>query len=201
MSTETLNHCRCFLQSLADNTLIELFWIRLCWKMPRLSQVEREQAIGMLEAGKAVRLVARRFHCTLRTINRLRDRYAETGTTNDRPRSGRPRVTSQRQDRQIVRQHVVDPFRPATRTAARTPGIVNPRISYRTVLRRLSDRGIKPNRAYVGMVLNEQRRRNRRAWVRYHSRGAWRHANWRRVVLSDESRLKLFCADGRKRVF
>ena len=67
-STETLHHSRCFFQSLADNTLIELFWIRISWKMRRLSQVEREQAIRMLEAGGAVRLVATWFHCTLRTF-------------------------------------------------------------------------------------------------------------------------------------
>ena len=154
----------------------------------------------MLETGRAVRLVARRFHCTLHTSYRLRDRYAETGTTNDHPRSGRPRVTLQWHDRQI-RHPVVDLSRPATITAAETPGIVNPRKSYRTVLRRLSDRGIEPYRAYVGMVLNEQRRRNRRAWARNHSRGAWGHANWRRVVFSDESRFRLFRADGRQRVF
>ena len=36
--------------------------------MPRLSQAGREQAIGMLEVGGAVRLVATWFHCTLRTF-------------------------------------------------------------------------------------------------------------------------------------
>ena len=169
--------------------------------MPRLSEVDRERAMGMLEGGLSKRDVARRVGCHVATIYRLEDRVRETGTTKDRPRSGRPRVTSARQDRRIVRQHINEPMTPATHTASRTPGIRNPRISSKTVIRRLAERGLRAYRPYVGLVLNRDRRANRRRWARDHTNGAWRQGQWRRVAFSDESRFKLNRADGRQRVY
>ncbi|GFR64981.1 hypothetical protein ElyMa_001936900 [Elysia marginata] len=40
------------------------------------------------------------------TIFRLRQRLHETDTVSDRPRSGRPRCTTQRRDRNLVRNHM-----------------------------------------------------------------------------------------------
>ncbi|GFR78524.1 ATP-binding cassette sub-family G member [Elysia marginata] len=40
------------------------------------------------------------------TIFRLRQRRHETDTVSDRPRSGRPRCTTQRQDRKLDRNHI-----------------------------------------------------------------------------------------------
>ena len=66
--------------------------------MPRLSRQQREQAIGRLHAGQAARLIANAFNCSTRTIERLRQRYNAANSTMDRPRSGRPQVTTPRQN-------------------------------------------------------------------------------------------------------
>ena len=189
------------LQTKRETSQIEKNSLRRHWAMPRLSEVQRERAIGMLEAGQTRQAVARHFDCHISTIYRLQERVQDTGSTRDRPRSGRPRVTSQRQDRRIVRNHVISPFTTATETASQTPGTRNPRISYRTVIRRLAERGIRGYRPYVGVVLTPIRRQNRRRWARNHSQGAWQQGQWRRVVFSDESRFKLHRADGRLRVY
>ena len=60
--------------------------------MPRLSAVERNQAIGRLEAGESVQHVARHFNVNITTIYRLQHHFNTTQKTNDLPRSGRPRV-------------------------------------------------------------------------------------------------------------
>ncbi|GFR67324.1 hypothetical protein ElyMa_001994400 [Elysia marginata] len=44
------------------------------------------------------------------TIFRLRLRLHETDTVSDRPRSGRPRCTTQRQERNLVRNHMNNRF-------------------------------------------------------------------------------------------
>ncbi len=62
--------------------------------MPRLSENERNQAIGMLAGGMSARTVARRFGCCRKTIDRLAGRYQATGAVHDRQRPGRPRVTT-----------------------------------------------------------------------------------------------------------
>ena len=47
-------------------------------------------------------VVSRHFGCTRNTIERLRKRFRVTGNVADRPRSGRPSVTTAADDRYIV---------------------------------------------------------------------------------------------------
>ena len=50
--------------------------------------------------------VLRYFGCTPKTIERLRRRFRVTVNVADRPRSGRQRVTTAANDRNIVLQHL-----------------------------------------------------------------------------------------------
>jgi len=63
---------------------------------------ERQRAVGMLHAGMTAKGVARHFNRHESTISRLRNCLRETGRVNDRPRSGRPRKTTPREDRHIT---------------------------------------------------------------------------------------------------
>ncbi|MES9901740.1 MAG: helix-turn-helix domain-containing protein [Sedimenticola sp.] len=87
--------------------------------MPRLSENERNQAIGMLAGGMSARTVARRFGCCRKTIDRLAGRYQATGAVHDRQRPGRPRVTTARADRYITLTHLRQRRLAATVTARR----------------------------------------------------------------------------------
>ena len=122
--------------------------------MPRIPQNMRERAIGMMQAGKRTIDIARQLGTSARTIRRLRERFNTTGETKDRPRSGRPRVTTRGQDRYIVTSHLRDRFLPASVTARNTPGTHNNRISGKTVINRLRERGIRARRPYKGQVLS-----------------------------------------------
>ncbi len=101
--------------------------------MPRLTFVQLERAIGMLQSGIQHVRVALQFGVHPVTISHLRMRFHETGSTADRPRPGQPRVTTPAVDRHIPLIHLRDGFRPSTRTAVETPGLRNPRISDQTV--------------------------------------------------------------------
>lgn len=63
-----------------------------------LTTVEAEHAVGMLEAGHLQRQVAGQFSVTQSVISRLRNHYNQTGTVQERQRSGRPRCTTARED-------------------------------------------------------------------------------------------------------
>lgn len=169
--------------------------------MPRLPQNFREQAIGMLTAGRSQTQIARHFGVARSTICRLQHRFRQTGSTRDRPRPGAPRVTTPRQDRYIRLTHLRNRFQTAVTTAMNTPGRNNPRISAKTVLRRLRGFGLRPYRAYMGPVLNDRRRLIRRQWANNHSGNNWPRVNWNRVVFSDESRFLLHRNDRRFRVY
>ena len=51
------------------------------------------------------------------TVRRLQGRLVQFGNTNDRPRSGRPRVTTTRQDRLMRLTHLSNRTRTAVETA------------------------------------------------------------------------------------
>ena len=55
----------------------------------------------MVQAGMTHQAVADHFNVSRITISMLMIRLRQTGRTNDRPRNGSLRVTSQRQDRQL----------------------------------------------------------------------------------------------------
>ena len=62
---------------------------------------EASQAVGMLQAGQVERAVAGHFNVSQSVISRLWNRFQHTGNVAERPRSGRPRKTTVRQDRYI----------------------------------------------------------------------------------------------------
>jgi hypothetical protein len=71
----------------------------------------------MLLGGASVVDVSRTFNCRRNTVHELLRRYRLTGDVHDRPRPGRPRATTERDDRAIVLTYLRDRFWLATLTA------------------------------------------------------------------------------------
>jgi hypothetical protein len=154
--------------------------------MPRLSQELSECAIGMLQANMNVTTVARTLGCKRLAIHHLRRRFKMTGSTKDRPRSGRPKVTSPADDRFILLRHLRDRFLPATSS---TNVVQGRRVSARTNRRKLNANGLRPLRPYKlkGLILTNRHRQERLRWCRIRLR--WRLNNeWSHVLFSNESR-------------
>ncbi|GFR99149.1 transposable element Tcb1 transposase [Elysia marginata] len=167
--------------------------------MPHLSEVDRHRALGLLQAGLPISEVSLRMNINRTTIFRLRQRLYETNTVSDRPRSGRPRCTTQRQDRNLVRNHVNNRFLSASASSRQTRRRNNQRISANTVRRRLSTSGLRARRPYIGPILTQRLRHQRTLWIQEHA--AWDRIQWRSVVFSDESRFCIDHAHGRLRVW
>ena len=122
--------------------------------MPRLNNDERNQAIGMLNAGRSATVVSRK------TIKRLQTRFRVTGNVPDRPRSGRPSVTTAADDRYIVLQHLRN--RCLTAAATGRQHVIHPQ----TVRNRLRQNAqpIRAYRRYFGQILTHCDRTTRRNW-------------------------------------
>lgn len=69
----------------------------------KLTIPERWQAVGMHNGGFSHRRVADHFRVNHSIIVRLMQRFRQTGNVTDRPRAGRPRKTTPREDRLISR--------------------------------------------------------------------------------------------------
>ena len=158
----------------------------------RLTDVRRGRAIALLMQGQRQQQVANHFGVNVSTIERLVRRLRETGHLADRPRSGRPRVTSRRQDRTIRLAHL----RNRQLTATETARTHNRQISPKTVGSRLREIGLRARRLYVGLPLTQARRLHRMAWLTAHAPRLFPKRQWRRVLFTDESRFTLYRADG-----
>ena len=119
--------------------------------MARLTEVQRGQAIALLMQGQTQRQVAMQFGVNVSTIKRLVRRLRETGRLADRPRTGRPRVTTRRQDRAIRLAHLCNRYVTATETANNTIGNHNRHIHPKTVRNRLREPGLRCRRPCVGL--------------------------------------------------
>ena len=160
--------------------------------MVRLTEVQRGQAIALLMQGQRQQQVARHFGVHVSTIERLVRRLRESGRVADRPRSGRPRLTSQRQDRAIRLAHLRNRHLTATETAVNTVGSHNRLIYPKPVRNRLREFGLRARRPNLGLPLNRARRARRMAWMTAQAPRRFPMKQWRRVFFTDESRFTLF---------
>uniref|UniRef100_A0AAZ3S855 Transposase Tc1-like domain-containing protein n=1 Tax=Oncorhynchus tshawytscha TaxID=74940 RepID=A0AAZ3S855_ONCTS len=167
--------------------------------MPRVPAHLHERALGMLQGGMRTADVGRAINCNVRTVRSLRQRYRETGRTADRPRSGRPRVTTPAQDRYIRTSHLRDRYRMATTTARVTPGMHNPFISAQTVHNRLREAGLRACRPVVRQVLTRHHWQQRRLWAQTHR--CWTRQDWRKLLFTDELWFCLFGGGDRIHIY
>ncbi|XP_067667600.1 uncharacterized protein [Haliotis asinina] len=97
------------------------------------------------------------------TITRLMQRLRQRGHTSNRPRSGRPRVTTRGEGRYILVIHPRNRTATATSTVATSLGH---RISRQTVYSRLRQYGIRPRHPNCGPLLTPRYRHDRLMWAR-----------------------------------
>ena len=127
--------------------------------MAHLTTEQRLIIIGRLQTGQSQSVVARQFNVVRSTISRLWRRFQETGSVADRPRSGRPRVTTPANDRFIRLRHLRNRLASASSTVQSMSAAR--RISDQTVRNRLHDAGLWARRPYRGPVLTDRHRQNR----------------------------------------
>ena len=135
------------------------------------------------------------YHYTV--ISRLVRKHGQTNTVVDRQRTGRPRITSIREDRRLIRLARRQPF--ATSATLKDQWLPNRRLSTQTIRNRLKRAGLRSRRPIKRPFLTNEHKRLRLAWCRH--RQNWNLRSWRKVHWSDESRFLLHVVDGRTRVW
>jgi hypothetical protein len=136
--------------------------------MPRLDENQRLRAIGMLHAGLGQNVDAIHFGCHRSTILSLWRRNRQSGSTRDRIRSGRPRITSRRQNFHIRLVHLPYRFQTSSLTARSIPGL-RP-ISSRTVRNRFREHIIRQRRPAIRPILLPRHRATMLTWCRHYLR-------------------------------
>jgi hypothetical protein len=135
------------------------------------------------------------YHYTV--VSRLVRKHTQTNNVKDLPRSGRPRVTSTRDDRALQRLVRHMPF--ATSPVRKQHWLPNRRLSTRAVRNCLKSAVLKSRRVIKPPLLVDRHRQSRLA--RCLARRGWNLRTWRKIHWSDKSRFLIHVTDGRVRVW
>ena len=122
-------------------------------RLPGMTFEQRQRAIGMLTAGMSATDVARHFQRHKSTIGRLLNRFQETGNVADRPRSGRPRKTTPREDRFLTTSSRRNRFLSSRKLGRLLRIATGTRVCDRTIRNRQHAARLKARRLYVGIPL------------------------------------------------
>lgn len=143
--------------------------------------------------------MARIFNCSPTSIRKLRDKFNATGSVLDVQRRARNRITTRRQDRQILLGHLRNRRLNARTSARDTIGRNRRPVSDQTIRNRLKEFGLRSRRPFVGIRLTDRHRALRLRWARRHLRLT--RADWANVVFTDESKFNVQGNDARDRVY
>lgn len=159
-----------------------------------LSEDLRKRIVREYQAGTKQSIIARQFHVSRQVVYALLKRFNTRGVLCDKKKSGRPRKTTPRLDRTIIRIVTEDPFKSSNQVKAvlEAQGLEN--ISARSIRRRLVDAKLFSRRPAKKPLLSAKNRLARLEFAKAHLH--WGMEEWKRVCFSDESKYNLFNSDG-----
>lgn len=133
--------------------------------------------------------VASKLKCSRSAVSRLVKRFDEEGNTDRRARSGRPRISSGREDRILQRICCKNRFMSSRSLAIDWTGSTGVRASSSIVRRRLCNMGLSAKKPLHKPLLTSVMKKKRFNWAKQHQ--GWTAENWRHVIFSDESKICL----------
>lgn len=160
--------------------------------MPKKRELCLETRIkiqSLHEQGKSQVEISRLVKVSRCAVQSTIKRFAETGSHMNKKKTGRNRVTTDREVRKLVRASLKDRKKTSSELAAAISEDIRRPISSRTVRRRLLEAGLKGCKARKKPWLSDNNKKNRLKW-------ALRHQNftvedWSNVVWSDESNFEV----------
>ncbi|KAF6201614.1 hypothetical protein GE061_004006 [Apolygus lucorum] len=150
----------------------------------------KRQIIGLWKAKKTYREIAEALGVSKTCVEHSVNAFKETGTISEKPRSGRPRKTTERDDRAVVNLSKINRRASLPEIASEMEGFHGVSVSVSTVSRRLREVGMESRVALQKPLLNVGHRAKRRNFAR--EKRDWNIDMWRKVIFSDESRFELF---------
>ena len=130
--------------------------------------------------------ICERLNLTKSTVCKLAAKYNSTGSVEAGKSSGRPRVTSKREDNRFRRCAVINPLSSSEVIKIETATVA----STRTIRRRLFDTGLLARRPAKKPLLNQQQRLKRIKFCKKYIN--WTSEDWSRVLFSDEATFQQF---------
>lgn len=154
----------------------------------------KEIIVKEFKNGDTITSIAKKYSISHTVISRIVSRARTAGSVETIHRGGRPRKTSNYEDRRIVSLLKKDPFLSARTIKER----LDLNLSARSVQRRAVDSGLHSFRIAKKPFISAKNRKARLKFARDHLN--WTIEKWKTVLFSDESKFNLKSSDGFKRV-
>ncbi|CAH1976304.1 unnamed protein product [Acanthoscelides obtectus] len=169
--------------------------------MPRaeISGFDRTRIVALFQAGFSNHRIAMDLGIPRSLVIRTIQRFQETGSVENRPRSGRPRVTDDRENRYTALFARSNIFSTSTAIRSHIQLTFRRVISTSTIRRRLRMANLRPRRPLRVPRLTRRQIAARLQWAREHQE--WLLPQWRNMVFTDEVRCGLVSDDRRIRVW
>jgi hypothetical protein len=161
-----------------------------------LSLEERGEIVGLWKAGWSMRKIAQQVGCGVGTVCRNIQKKRKLGTTKDLPRSGRPRATTESQDKYIRVTTLMNRFRPSHEIAQTVFKRKSKRaVCAQTVRNRQVEAGLHGRIARNKPKLTKKQRQARLKWAKRYQ--TWKAEDFEKILWSDESPFNLFIKNGK----
>ncbi|KAK7094191.1 hypothetical protein V1264_007846 [Littorina saxatilis] len=109
----------------------------------KVTTFNKARAIAWLQDGVSKREVGRRLGVSHSVVVRLHQKFQATNSVLERPRSGRPKKTTQREDRFIRRQALQQRGTTANIIRGQLRVATNTNVSTKTIRKRLHEVGLR----------------------------------------------------------
>lgn len=133
------------------------------------------------------------------TVQTIIKNFRTTGSVENKPRSGRNPVLTQREVRQIVRQVKVTPTLTSPKLATGVKEMFGKQVSPKTIRRILNKENLKSRPAVQKPLISRKNAIKRMQFARKYI--CKDESFWDSILWSDESKYNVFGSDGRKRVW
>lgn len=167
-------------------------------KTRNFTQHQRAQIQVLHQEGYSCRQIARRLRCSYSGIAYCLQRQRRVQGFGEAGRSGRPKVSTPREDRSLIRISMADRRKGAATLKQDWQQSTGVACSTRTVRRRLLSNGLKSCIARRKPLVTPVQQQRRRQWAQTHRN--WTQRQWNKVLWSDESSFKIFSAPAAQRV-
>lgn len=145
--------------------------------------------------GQSYRQIAKTLQISVTGVAKTVKRYEQTGTHDDQKRSGRPKVTSESEDKFIRVISLRNRRMTAPEIQAQLNETRSTDISSSTVKRRLRTAGLMGRVAARKPLLRTINKKKRLIWAKKHR--SWTSEEWKSVLWTDESKFEIFGSNRR----
>ena len=157
--------------------------------LPTEEQQDRFQAYKLYQKGKKIERIALKFNKSIRWVQRNNKRFEETGSFEDRPRTGRPHVLKARDIQRLVNKVKGKRRQSVRKTSRAFKSSTGKKISRETIRKTIKSAGLYPHRRRKVTFLTEKQKERR---VRRFAK-AYRHFDWNTCSFWDETEFELHC--------